>query len=148
MKTNKSWESLHHRLNKKKGRKSKLDLDIVRKLVAAFNNDYNVREACVYSGIGKTTYYDWLEKNKEFADTISASQRKISMKCKLIIADRINNGDVRAAMWWLEHKRPEEFSLKAEFLHKRAEFQGPIVLSPDEYEKYQKVYLNESKNQK
>lgn len=112
----------------KAGRPTKLQPEVVRKLVAAFHNDYELKDALTYAGVCKTTFYDWLKKDKDFAQKIEASKLYLSMKCKLIIADRINNGDVRVAQWWLEHRQPEEFSLKVSFLRKREEFHESIII--------------------
>ncbi len=119
---------MKHKRKSGAGRKTKKTPEVIRKLVAAFHNDYDLEDALVYASVSKTSYYDWLKKDKEFAEKISSAKHLLSMKCKLIIADRINNGDVRAAQWWLEHRRPEEFSLKVNFLRKREEFRESIII--------------------
>ena len=45
---------------KQVGRPTKFDEVIVGKLEAAFNNAFNIVEACQYAEIDRTTYYDWL----------------------------------------------------------------------------------------
>lgn len=129
------------------GRKTKKTPEVVRKLVAAFHNDYDLSDALVYASISKTTYYDWLKKDKKFSEEIEASKHVLSMRCKMVITDRINNGDVKAAMWWLEHRRPEEFSLQARFSCKRVELAAPIIFNPDKNEEYLEGYRDESEDQ-
>lgn len=89
------------------GAPSKFTLDIVGKLIAAFNNGYNVTEACYYSGISRDTYYDWLKTQPGFSDRMEEAKNALNRRAKEVIADAVNTGDVTTSKWLLERKDPE-----------------------------------------
>lgn len=85
----------------------------VGKLVAAFNNAYNITEACQYAGIHRDTYYDWLTTQSGFSDKMAEAQSAINRKAKEVVVKAINEGDANMAMKYLE-KRDPEFKSKAD----------------------------------
>lgn len=95
-------------------RPSKMNPDIVGKLVAAFARGYNDTEACDYAGINRDTYYEWLKKDSEFADKITSSKMRPNMKAKEVVLDAIENGDVKSSQWWLDRKARDEFATRQE----------------------------------
>ncbi|MEK7673531.1 MAG: hypothetical protein AAB373_06640 [Patescibacteria group bacterium] len=94
----------------KAGRKTVMTTYVVGKLEEAFSLDCTDREACIYAGIHPDTLYEFQKKNPAF------SERKHALKQTLILIARAtlvkNLNDPRTAMWYLERKRKEEFSLK------------------------------------
>ncbi len=51
-------------------RPTKFNENTIQKLKEAFKMDCTVLEACCYANIIKSSYYDWISKNKEFLDEI------------------------------------------------------------------------------
>lgn len=89
------------------GRPSKLNVTVVSLLIAAFNNGFNITEACIYAGISRDTYYDWLKNQTGFSDKMTEAQNAVNRKAKEVITQSINAGDAAASKWWLERKDPE-----------------------------------------
>lgn len=119
---------------KKRGRKPVITADEVRKLVSAFNNDYSVEEALIYSGVKKTTYYAELKRNPKFANDMQEAQNKVSMKCKAVIVESILNGDDTNARWWLERRRRKEYATRSEVTGQDGEkIEGIIIFKPEKY---------------
>lgn len=92
------------------GRPTKYTPTVVTKLKAAFANSFTVDQACLYAGITKETFYQWLDKRPEFTDQMTKAREAPTMKAKEVVVDSVRNGDVSSAKWWLERKAPEEFS--------------------------------------
>lgn len=92
-------------------RPTKLNNNTIQKLKEAFKMDCTVLEACCYADISKTTYYDWLSENKGFSDEIEASKKYLEFKSRQVIANSIEWGDTKTAIWYLERKRRKEFSI-------------------------------------
>lgn len=86
---------------------------VVGRLVAAFNNGFNIKEACQYAGIHRDTYYAWLETKPGFSDMMEESRTAVNRKAKQVIVDAIQAGDVSSGKWWLERRDPE-FKAKGE----------------------------------
>jgi hypothetical protein len=95
------------------GRPPEMTPSVVSKLIIAFNNGYNITEACLYAKISRPMYYDWLAKDDQFSYKMSEAQGSVSRKAKIIIAAAINSGDVNTAKWYLNAKDPE-FSAKGQ----------------------------------
>lgn len=74
----------------------------------ALRYDSGVAEACRYAGIGRTTYYAELERNREFARRMGYAKRWLGIQAKIIVADAILiNHDVKISQWFLAHREPE-----------------------------------------
>jgi hypothetical protein len=86
----------------------------------------NVTECCHYADISRTAFYDYLEKNPEFADRIEELKSSPSTKAKLNVVEAIENGDTDLSKWWLERKNRDEFSTKQEV---SADVKGDIEIS-------------------
>lgn len=94
------------------GAPTKYTPNVVNKLVAAFNNAFNITEACEYSGISRETYYNWLENQEGFSDKMSEAQSAPNRKAKEVVITAMNEGDVNTAKWYLDRRDPD---FKAKF---------------------------------
>lgn len=95
-----------------RGRPTVLTDDVVGKLELGFAKGLNKTECCEFAGISRNALYDFLKKNPKFSNKIEVLQSHPSMKAKINIADRIEQGDVELSQWYLERKNPDEFSTK------------------------------------
>lgn len=87
--------------------------DTVRLLEAAFNNMFNITEACQYAGISRETYYQWLADDDVFSFRMSVAQQAPNKKAKENILKALQEGDTNVSRWYLERKDPD-FKNKAE----------------------------------
>lgn len=85
----------------------------VAKLVAAFNNGYNISEACHYASIDRTTYYDWIKAMDGFEALMDQAKELPNRLAKETVMTAIKDGDTNSARWWLDRRDPE-FKPKAE----------------------------------
>jgi len=98
-------------LDKQKyGRPTVITDDVIRKLEVAFAAGFGVTASCYYSGISTSTYYEHISLNKKFSDKMTLAQEFSTHRARQVILQAINNGDVKAAQWWLEHKARAEFA--------------------------------------
>lgn len=95
-----------------RGRPTVLTDDVVGKLELGFAKGLNKTECCEFAGISRNALYDFLKKNPKFSNKIEVLQSHPSMKAKINIADRIEQGDVELSQWYLERKNPDEFSTR------------------------------------
>ncbi len=110
----------------KGGRPTVMTDAIVGKLEYGFLKGLNVTECCHYADISRTAFYDYLEKNPEFADRIEELRSNPSTRAKLNVVEAIENGDTDLSKWWLERKNKDEFSTKQEV---SADVKGDIEIS-------------------
>lgn len=89
------------------------DLTKVALFVEAFNNNYNITQACQYAGVSRTTFYDWRELHPEFAEAVDEAQNMPLRVAKELITKSITEGDVGTAKWLLDRRDPD-FKPKAE----------------------------------
>jgi len=118
----------------KGGRPPKVDAVIVGKLIAGFNNGFNIEECCDYSGIHKDTYYEWIKKNKRFADDMKSARMGLGKKSKKVLSEEIQNGNWKCARWWLERTQRKEFASRTELTGEDGkQFEGVIIYAPEKY---------------
>lgn len=89
------------------GRPTDMTPTTVTKLIAAFNNGFNVSEACYYSGISRQTYYRWLEADSDFSDIMEHARQAPNRKAKEIVVQAINGGDAQLAFRYLQARDPD-----------------------------------------
>ena len=63
-------------------RPTKKDDETIRKLEEAFKIDATVDEACVYAGIGTSTYHDWMRDDESFRSKMQSAQQFVFMHAK------------------------------------------------------------------
>jgi hypothetical protein len=90
--------------------------EVVSKLEIAFACGCPVTEACQVAGIARNTYYNFLKARPEYEDRFQALRDKPVLEARKRIAGQIPE-DTKTAQWYLERKRPDEFSPKATVQH-------------------------------
>lgn len=94
----------------KTGRPTVLTEDAVRKLEAALCAGYSVNAACYFSGISKSVFYEHKALDKDFSEKIRLAEEFSTYKARLVVVNAINEGNIKAAMWYLERKARLEFA--------------------------------------
>lgn len=94
------------------GRNTVITDKVIKKLEEGFLNDFNIEEACLFSGISRQTFYNYINKNPEMKERFEALRENVKLKAKINIAKNIKKGDVDISKWLLEHRAPEEYSKK------------------------------------
>lgn len=95
-------------------RPTKKNQSSVDKLRYAFSIGSNVTEACYYAGIDRKTYYNWKEDNQELFHELEQLRQDPVLKARKVIMDKIESGDIKVAMWYLEKMTQSEASLREE----------------------------------
>ena len=83
------------------------NLTTIADLLTAFQNSYNITEACHYAGISRDTYYRWLEQHPELAEKVEQAKHMPTRKAKETITKAIKEGDVATSRWLLERRDPD-----------------------------------------
>ena len=96
------------------GRPTVMTPEIITKLEQAFSLGASDLEACFYAGIGKTTLYEYQNKNPEYAERKAALKDKLVLKARTVLAKAMEDGDKQTAQWYLERKKKDEFSQRQE----------------------------------
>jgi hypothetical protein len=98
------------------GRPTVMTQVTVQKLEHAFAYDSTVEEACIYAGIARQTYYNFIQEHPDFLDRVAELREgSIVYLRHRVLVDALDDGD--KAMKYLERKRKQEFSLRTEVAH-------------------------------
>lgn len=100
----------------KPGRPSVMNQEVVIKLEHAFAHDCSVEEACLYAGISRNTYYEFLKHYPDFQDRIHDLRQAGVLVARKTILAAIEH-DANIAFKYLERKRKDEFSSRTEIKH-------------------------------
>ena len=101
------------------GSPSKLEDSRVEELVKWLKLGYYIEDACTMAGIGKTTYYRWLEKAEEgleeyrdFRDSVQKARAEAEGAHIMNIRKAADNGVWQASAWYLERSHPSKWGKK------------------------------------
>ena len=95
------------------GRPTVITDDTVRKLEEAFQDGFNVSEACLTAGISRSAYYERKAADEVFADKMELARKYVSIRAKKVVVQAVNDGNFNAAKWWLERRERSEFGVNA-----------------------------------
>lgn len=90
---------------KKRGRKPKINKDVLQKLEDAFTNAFSDEQACAYADICPSTLYNYQKRHPEFLERKVQLKLRPDIKAKQTIAKAL--GDPNHAWRWLERRDPE-----------------------------------------
>lgn len=90
-----------------RGRPTDMTIATVSNLLNAFNNDYNITQACAYAGISRETYYAWSQKFPYFSDKMQEARDMPIRRSKEVVIGAINEGDANLAFRLLERRDPD-----------------------------------------
>ena len=93
------------------GRPTVMTKATIQKLEQALRDGFNVDVACYVSGVGRSTYYQHLQSDPDFADKMALAQDWTTQRAKQVVAQAIGNGDLKAAQWWLERRARADFAV-------------------------------------
>lgn len=96
------------------GRPTVFTEEVIQKLEFAFSNDFNDREASHYAGIAPSTLSMKFNEDPEFLNRMRVFKDKTRQAAKMVIQGAIQQGDVKTAQWYAEHRMSDEYSDKTE----------------------------------
>lgn len=62
----------------------------------------SINKACQYCEIPQTTIHTWISKDEELRTKIASWRNYPSLQARIQIVKRIQEGDIKASMWWLD----------------------------------------------
>lgn len=97
------------------GRPTIMTDEALQILEDAFSVGATDLEACFLAKIGKSTLYNYQEKNPEFVERKEALKNMTKFKAKKVVSKDIDEGKADTAKWYLERKGKDEgFSSRQE----------------------------------
>ena len=96
------------------GRPTKQTPETEKKLVAALRKGNTRRAACAHAGISEDTLANWSKGSSDFSDALTRAENTSEFGYVDVIQECANAGDWKAAAWWLERRRKEEYSSRQE----------------------------------
>lgn len=72
-----------------------------------------ISDICRAVGIGRQTYYDWLNADEAFALAVAEAEAEINDEMKQALIQHAADGNLGAVIFWLKNKHPE-FNKRAE----------------------------------
>ncbi len=92
------------------GRPTVMTKAAVQKLEQALRDGFSIEMACHVSGVGRSTYYQHMQSDQDFADKMTLAQDWTTQRAKQVVAQAVDKGDLKAAQWWLERRARADFA--------------------------------------
>jgi hypothetical protein len=137
-------------------RPTKLTPEIVDKICLAIRIGNHAKVAAALAGIGETTYYKWLEKAdepnakkeyREFRESIERAEAEAEIEAVSRIRQASNNGDWKAAGWYLERKHGDRWGRNDKLRQEISGINGaPIAITLEEAKKAVLAFLDEGQD--
>lgn len=67
----------------------------------------NITESSQVAGIARGTYYNWLDKDKEFAMQILDSEADLNDEIRQVLINKAASGDMTAVIFYLKNRHPD-----------------------------------------
>ncbi len=83
---------------------------VLSKLEYAFAIGCTVKEACSLALISTAAYYRFLDSHPVFRERFELFKTVTIFNARKAIANELARGNYKLAMWFMERKRPNEFS--------------------------------------
>lgn len=96
------------------GRKTKRTPEVEAELFDALRKGNTRRAACASAGIGESTLNDWINEFPEFSAALTHAENLAETGYVNVVQLAAQNGDWKAAAWWLERRRKQEYSARIE----------------------------------
>lgn len=97
----------------KTGRAPRYTAERVQRIVLAIRMGATFRVACLYGGIGETTFYHWKQTRPEFREAVENAEGVAAIGWLAKIEEAANVGTWQAAAWKLERRYPHEYGRTA-----------------------------------
>jgi transposase len=78
-----------------------------KRLLELLSEGCSISQACAAVGIGRRTFYVWLQNDADFASAVDRAYTRLIAAAERTLQRAIEHGDTRAAMWLLERLAPE-----------------------------------------
>lgn len=98
------------------GAKSKHTPDVVTQILELIRAGNYESTAFQAVGISEATFYDWKKNKPEFSQAIKKAESE-AVQSRVAIVMKAARKSWTAAAWYLERKRPDEWSLKQKVEH-------------------------------
>jgi len=123
------------KVKKKTGPKRawKMTPEVIGKLEEGASYDCSVPEMCLLAEINPDTYYQWIKKDKKFADRLTALRNKPVLAARTSVVLGLKNNP-EFAMKYLERKKKKEFAPMTKLEHS-GDGDNPIILKFDNDDK-------------
>jgi hypothetical protein len=86
-----------------------MDRTKVEKLIQSFKNGYNIKEACIYTGISDRQYQYFIETHPEFCSVKEACELVCNMIAETGNFSLLSKGDGSQVRWFLERAKPMKY---------------------------------------
>lgn len=104
----------------------KVSPKLISLLEEAMLNDCTFEEAALYAKISRSGLYNIFKAYPEFKQYLNNLRDYTVILARKTVIDKIRSGDIATAKWYLERKRPKEFSQK---VSPQLQFQSKVIHS-------------------
>jgi hypothetical protein len=137
-------------------RPTKLTKEVTEKICLAIRAGNYAKVAAAMAGVAETTYYRWLEmadepkskkEFKEFRESVERAEAEAEVVAIARIRQAADNGDWKAAGWYLERKHGERWGRNDKLRQEITGANGePIALTLEEAKKAVLAFLDEGED--
>lgn len=111
--------------SKSKGRPTKLTPKLQKEFCDVLRAGNTRSAACAYTNISYQSFLNWLERGEEagegiyfdFLENVAKAESAAEIRNVALIQTAAKAGTWQAAAWWLERRRPKDYSRHTKLVH-------------------------------
>jgi hypothetical protein len=90
------------------GRPTKFNAQRRKRILDAIRAGNHIQTAALAAGVGRSTFYEWLERFPDFADAVKSARAEAETRYVAVI-EKAAATSWQAAAWWLERSAPSRW---------------------------------------
>jgi len=83
------------------------------------NNAGNIKLSCEKAGIGRTTYYNWIDDDKDFEKEVSNVNEELVDFAESQLMKKIQDGNLTAIIFFLKTKGQTRGYIEKQYIHQK-----------------------------
>ena len=83
------------------------------------NNAGNIKLSCEKAGIGRTTYYNWIDDDKDFEKEVSNVNEELIDFAESELMKKITDGNLTAIIFFLKTKGQTRGYIEKQYIHQK-----------------------------
>ncbi|MEK7570882.1 MAG: phBC6A51 family helix-turn-helix protein [Patescibacteria group bacterium] len=117
-----------------------------QQLLERLTKNFTIRSACHAVGVDRKTFYRWAEEDNDFKklayENMQEAKKDITDIANAQLVNHINQGNLKAVIYWLNHKDPEITDKASAMTEEEIKALSALLYNDDTFKKGQELLMS------